>query len=168
MALRVNPTTGKLDLYAPVHTGLASYKFSSTTSNPIVDPGNGNMVFNTIGSGEGTEWALVFHHKDKNGFEFGGIESFIAFVETGYDVWVFIHSKRDPAYWFGGFIYATDTIIPEGEERSSAYILYFIPVLGTETFDEEEDEYVSEMIPDNDEVIVSIDFAACIFTIGGV
>ena len=168
MAFRMNPVTGKLDLYSPVHTGIASYKFSSTTSNPIVDPGNGNMVFNTIGAGEGAEWTLVFHHMDKNGFEFGSIESLIAFMEGGYDIWIFLHSKRDPAYWIGGFIYATDEIIPEGEERPSAYALYWIPVLGTETFDEEEDEYVAEMIPDGDEVIVSIDFTACILTAGGV
>lgn len=166
---KLNPFTCELDFYHIAHSAVATYKFLGFTTNDLPgDPGIGNMVFNTAGEGtEGEAYQLVLNRKDKNGFDFGLIASFFWFFTGGYDMWISINSREHPEYWMRGVILTQDTMIDE-EERTLGYIIYWWPFLGSVTYDEETDEYITENIPDNDNVIISLDFSSAILTGGGV
>lgn len=151
------------------HHGIASYTLLGyTADDPPVDPGSGNMAINVVGEGDEELWMLVLNVTDKNGFYTGWMSEFVYFcIGFGlYDIWVYVHSKNNPAYYAGGFVYDVD-VVEDEEERTLAYVLYWYPVLGTTSYDAEEDESTSETIPEGDEVIISLDFAPVIFGGGG-
>jgi hypothetical protein len=142
-----------------VHSAIATYTFRGFTENdPPIDPGSGNMVFNTTGEGLGTEYQLIMNITDQLGYDLGNTLTMLEFSMDIYDLWLFIHSKRDPAIWMGGIIYDV-TGIEDEEEREVAYSFYWIPLIGSEIWNEEEGESEAVVIPDDDEVILTFEWS---------
>ena len=157
MAYKFNPFTNKLDYHT--HAGILSYKFIGWTaeSPPVTDPGVGNFSLNDTG----ISYELVINTTDKRGRDLGyTLLMLLALGFTAvYDVWFWLHSKRDPSLYYGLWATVEDMdSIDDGEGNVLAWIVPIVPVLVSMTYDAETDVYTSYEIPDNDEVLLSMDF----------
>jgi hypothetical protein len=146
------------------HPGIASYTFVGFTENdPITDPGTGNATFNATGEDLGDGFQLVLNRTDKNGNDIGYLVEVIDMlgILDIYHLWIWVHSKNDPACWYGLYAYEINNITEgEGEEAVTVgYAFSMLPFFASMTYDAETGEYTGRNIQDNDEVQISIDFA---------
>ena len=158
MALKFNPFTKNLDYHT--HAGILSYTYLGLTAEnpPVTDPGAGKFVFND----DGADYQLIISTTDKNGRDLGYVLMMLFMLGFGeiYDVWFWLHSKRDPKLYYGLRILIDDIdAIEDGEGNVLAWILTMVPFFISTTYDEELDDYVYLDIPVNDEVLLSMDFA---------
>ena len=158
MAYKFNPFSQKLDYYS--HAGILSYKFLGWTAEApaVTDPGIGNFVFND----SGLSYELVINTTDKNGRDLGFVLMMLFMIGFGdiYDVWFWIHSKRDPKLYYGLWMFVDEIdTIEDGEGNVLAWIIPMYPFFLSTTYDAELDDYTFFDIPVNDEVLLSMDFA---------
>ncbi len=158
MGLKFNPLSGKLDYY--VHGGILSYTSLGLTAEnpPVTDPGAGNFVLND----DGVDYQLVISTTDKKGRDLGFVLMMLWMIgwDWVYDIWFWVHSKRDPTLHYGMWMFLDeiDTIEDE-DDNILAWIIPMYPIFASTTYDAEEDDYTLLSIPVNDEVILSMDFA---------
>jgi len=158
MALKLNPTTGKLDYHS--HAGVLSYTFGGWTAEnpPVTDPGVGKFVLND----DGVDYQLVINITDKNGRDLLFLLMMLFFLgwDFIYDIWFWFHSKRDPKLYYGLWMFLEDIeAIEDGEGNLLAFIIPMALMFSSVTYDPESDEFTMLEIPVNDEVLLSMDFA---------
>lgn len=142
------------------HGGIASYTYVGNLGDAIVDPGVGNCGITSEGD-DFFGMQLVISVTDKNGmdvawpiemmfFEFGLLEY--------HNVFIYIHSKSDPKCYMGFYVFDIDAITDDDDDLVGI-VFNVYPAMMSVTYDAETDEYTSVAIPNNDEVIMSWDFA---------
>lgn len=160
MTYKFNPFTNKLDYF--LHQAIASYKFTGWTelgAESLVDPGAGNFYFDFYD----LPYA-VMSLTDINGYDMDYNYEMMYFGMEYYDFFLNFHGKTNSNQYFTMMIIPDEEWITitegEGEEEVAvAYAIPIWPVLFPMTYDAEEDEFVVDEFPENDQVLFSADFA---------
>jgi hypothetical protein len=158
MTLKFNPFTKKLDYF--LHQGIASYKFTGWKElADMTNPGDGNFYFNYYDG-----MYAVMSLTNSHGHYMGENLMMIYFALEYYDCILYYHGKTNSDQYIGSIIIPDEDWIEitEGEGDDEIVVAYAVPiwpVFFPMMYDAEEDEYVIDEFPENDEVLMSIDLA---------
>jgi hypothetical protein len=157
MTHKFNPFTNKLDYF--LHQGIASYKFTGWKDlgvGAFTDPGVGNFYFDY----HDLPYA-VMSLTDANGYDMVWNFMQMNWGMDYYDLWLYFYSKQNSNQYFGCIVIPDEEwiAVENEEEETIAYAIPVWPVFFPINYDPIEDEWIIDEFPENDEILISIDFA---------